>query len=137
MSNHNAGIEIDPRLVAAAQLGEQAVQQAREQAVGGGQATAQPAPAPVVLDLNKRPATIALCMIVRDEEKRLPDSLRSSLPLVDEVVIVDTGSTDKTPDILKQAQKDWVDVLHKDAAKFSNPREGLAKRLQRRAQLRH
>lgn len=63
-------------------------------------------PTPQVL-----PVTISLCMIVKDEEKRLPDSLRSSLPLVDEVIVVDTGSTDKTMDILRTAQKEWRTIL--------------------------
>ena len=41
-------------------------------------------------------ATISLCMIVRNEEKTLPRCLESAAGLVDEMVIVDTGSTDAT-----------------------------------------
>lgn len=40
--------------------------------------------------------TISLCMIVRDEEKTLARCLDSVQSAVDEVIIVDTGSTDRT-----------------------------------------
>ncbi|PFJ27083.1 hypothetical protein COJ15_34675 [Bacillus thuringiensis] len=46
-------------------------------------------------------STISLCMIVKDEEKHLPNCLQSVKELVDEIIIVDTGSTDKTEDIAK------------------------------------
>jgi len=39
---------------------------------------------------------IALCMIVRDEEATLAACLRAALPAVDEVCVLDTGSTDST-----------------------------------------
>lgn len=42
---------------------------------------------------------VSLCMIVRDEERHLGPCLESTLPLVDEMVIVDTGSTDRTREI--------------------------------------
>jgi len=45
--------------------------------------------------------TISLCMIVRNEEEYLPGCLESIKSLVDEMVIVDTGSTDKTVEIAK------------------------------------
>jgi hypothetical protein len=38
---------------------------------------------------------VSLCMIVRDEERNLPDCLRSVADLVDEIIIVDTGSSDR------------------------------------------
>ena len=38
-------------------------------------------------------ATISLCMIVKNEEKALGRCLESAAGLVDEMVIVDTGST--------------------------------------------
>ena len=41
-------------------------------------------------------ASLSLCMIVRNEEKYLPDCLNSVEAVVDEVVVVDTGSTDHT-----------------------------------------
>ena len=46
---------------------------------------------------------LSLCMIVRDEESFLPGSLAAAAPLVDEIVIVDTGSTDRTPRIAAAA----------------------------------
>jgi len=40
--------------------------------------------------------TLSLCMIVRDEEVMLPQCLDSVRDVVDEMVILDTGSTDRT-----------------------------------------
>jgi tetratricopeptide (TPR) repeat protein len=48
------------------------------------------------------PATgmrISLCMIVKDEEELLPACLAAVAPHVDELVVVDTGSTDRTVEI--------------------------------------
>lgn len=42
---------------------------------------------------------ISLCMIVKDEEHNLPRCLESVQGQVDEIVIVDTGSTDGTPKV--------------------------------------
>ena len=44
-------------------------------------------------------ATVSLCMIVKNEEQHLPRCLASVSPLVDEIIIVDTGSTDRTKEI--------------------------------------
>jgi glycosyltransferase involved in cell wall biosynthesis/Flp pilus assembly protein TadD len=52
---------------------------------------------------------ISLCMIVRDEEEMLPDCLASCRDGVDEMVIVDTGSTDRTIEI---AESFGATVLH-------------------------
>jgi tetratricopeptide (TPR) repeat protein len=41
---------------------------------------------------------LSLCMIVRDEERNLPLCLEPLRSLVDEIVVVDTGSTDGTRD---------------------------------------
>ncbi len=43
--------------------------------------------------------TISLCMIVKNEEQVLERCLASAAPLVDEIIIVDTGSTDRTREI--------------------------------------
>lgn len=43
--------------------------------------------------------TVSLCMIVRDEEEVLARCLDSVREAVDEIIIVDTGSTDRTKDI--------------------------------------
>ena len=45
--------------------------------------------------------TISLCMIVKNEELVLGRCLESIKDLVEEIIIVDTGSTDKTKEIAK------------------------------------
>ncbi|MDY0405042.1 glycosyltransferase family 2 protein [Virgibacillus sp. 179-BFC.A HS] len=46
--------------------------------------------------------TISLCMIVKNEEEVLERCLESVADLVDEINIIDTGSTDKTVEIAKK-----------------------------------
>lgn len=58
--------------------------------------------------------TVAAAMIVRDEQVFLPDCLSSLQGKVDEIVLVDTGSTDRTIDIAEQFGArifhfDWID----------------------------
>jgi glycosyltransferase involved in cell wall biosynthesis len=43
--------------------------------------------------------TLSLCMIVKNEARNLPRSLAPLIPYVDEAVVVDTGSTDGTPEL--------------------------------------
>jgi tetratricopeptide (TPR) repeat protein len=45
--------------------------------------------------------TLSLCMIVRDEEEMLPRCLAAAAPAVDELIVVDTGSTDRTVEIAR------------------------------------
>jgi glycosyltransferase involved in cell wall biosynthesis len=57
---------------------------------------------------------VSLCMIVRDEEANLAACLRSAADLADEVVIVDTGSTDRTRQVAasfgaRVVEFPWVD----------------------------
>ncbi len=59
-------------------------------------------------------STLALCMIARNEEAFLPDCLASVADVIDEIVVVDTGSTDATMAIAKKAgarvlQEEWRD----------------------------
>ena len=82
--------------------------------------------------------SISLCMIAKNEEKYLEQCLNSVKGLADEIIIVDTGSTDRTKEIakkfsakifdfkwiddfsaarnesLKHAAKDWILVLDAD-----------------------
>ncbi len=83
-------------------------------------------------------ATLSLCMIVRNEEKHLAACLNSVKTIADEIIIVDTGSVDRTKDLafvygatvfdyewkddfsdarnfsLSKAHGDWVLVLDGD-----------------------
>ncbi|MBS3144279.1 glycosyltransferase [Candidatus Woesearchaeota archaeon] len=82
--------------------------------------------------------SISLCMIVRDEEKYLEQAIKSVQELVDEIIIVDAGSLDRTvavarkytPNVfsykwdndfskarnfaLSKATKEWILVLDAD-----------------------
>jgi tetratricopeptide (TPR) repeat protein len=91
-----------------------------------GTSTPQGLPAPVLRalrDLGPRaqraaqkavPATdqtVSLCMIVKDEEAMLPRCLAAVREFVDELIVVDTGSTDRTVEI---AESFGARVLHHD-----------------------
>ncbi len=52
---------------------------------------------------------LALCMVVKDEIHRIEACLRAALPLVDTAVIIDTGSTDGTPQFVRE--RFGLDVL--------------------------
>ena len=45
--------------------------------------------------------TLSVCMIVRDEEQTLARALSSVQPFADEIIVVDTGSADRTVEIAK------------------------------------
>jgi glycosyltransferase involved in cell wall biosynthesis len=51
---------------------------------------------------QKTHSGLSLCMIVRDEEFSLENTLLTARPHVDEMIIVDTGSTDQTLSIAKK-----------------------------------
>jgi len=50
----------------------------------------------------KKPTTVTLCMIVKDESHIIKDCLKSMLPYIDRYDITDTGSTDGTPELIKE-----------------------------------
>ena len=54
---------------------------------------------------------ISACLITLNEERNLPRCLASVAPLVDEIVVVDSGSTDATAAI---AEKFGARVIHQD-----------------------
>ena len=66
------------------------------------------------------PGTLSLCMIVKNEEKNIRRSLESIKPVVDEMIVVDTGSTDRTKDIAKELGAKVYDFQWKDS--FSDAR---------------
>ncbi len=59
-------------------------------------------------------ATISLCMIVRNEEENLPKSLAPIASYFDEVVVIDTGSTDGTRALARQYGAKVFDLPWKD-----------------------
>ena len=66
---------------------------------------------------------ISACYIVKNEEKKLPKSMNSLTSVVDEIIVVDTGSTDKTLEIARKYgaciyQQSWQDnfALHRNFA---------------------
>lgn len=58
--------------------------------------------------------TISLCMIVKNEEKVLARCLDSVADLVDEIIIVDTGSTDATKEIASRYTDQVYDFAWQD-----------------------
>ena len=52
--------------------------------------------------LEKR-SLASICMIVKDEEEFISGAIQSVIGVADEVIVVDTGSSDKTVELAKQA----------------------------------
>ena len=70
-----------------------------------------------------RPAeglTMSLCMIVKDEEEMLPRCLGAIRDAVDEIIVVDTGSTDRTREIALEFGATLID--HEWTGSFSEAR---------------
>ncbi len=49
----------------------------------------------------RKKGTLSVCMIVKNEEQHMARCLRSLGPVADEMIVVDTGSTDRTKDIAR------------------------------------
>ncbi|HET9094057.1 MAG TPA: glycosyltransferase [Solirubrobacteraceae bacterium] len=64
--------------------------------------------------------TLSLCMIVKDEERMLPRCLEAIRPAVDEIIVVDTGSTDATMDIARSFGARVIE--HPWTGSFAEPR---------------
>jgi len=54
---------------------------------------------PITIQKFSERAPVSVCMIIKDEEKYLARCLASVKPIVDEMIVVDTGSTDQSKDI--------------------------------------
>jgi GT2 family glycosyltransferase/glycosyltransferase involved in cell wall biosynthesis/Flp pilus assembly protein TadD len=93
-----AGLRLDPELPAAADN----LDAARRQTVRLDRPGAALAARALRVADAARPAeglTLSLCMIVKDEEEMLAGCLAAAAQAVDEIVVVDTGSTDRTVEI--------------------------------------
>jgi glycosyltransferase involved in cell wall biosynthesis len=60
--------------------------------------------------MQEKSPTISLCMIAKNESALIAQAIQSVLPIVTEVILVDTGSSDNTVDIAKSL---GVKVLHR------------------------
>jgi len=58
--------------------------------------------------------TVSLCMIARDEEASIGKAIKSALALVDEIVVVDTGSRDNTRIIAEGYGARIIDEVWRD-----------------------
>jgi glycosyltransferase involved in cell wall biosynthesis/tetratricopeptide (TPR) repeat protein len=62
-----------------------------------------------------RQADISLCMIVRDEERVLGDCLASAKDIFTQVIVVDTGSNDRTVEIAKSHGAEVYEIAWPDS----------------------
>lgn len=58
--------------------------------------------------------TISAVILTLDEERCIKRCVDSIIEKVDEVIVVDTGSTDRTIDILKEYQSEKISIFHYD-----------------------
>ena len=77
-------------------------------------------PAIKVKSESKTTFKISACYIVKNEEKTLPRSIESLKTSVDEIVVIDTGSTDDTVEVAKSYGAKVIETTWHDD--FSTPR---------------
>ena len=58
--------------------------------------------------------SLSLCMIVKNEEKVLPRILKPMKEIVDKILICDTGSTDRTKEIIREFTAEVYDFPWKN-----------------------
>lgn len=56
------------------------------------------------------PNTVSLCMIVKNEEKNIAKLMDDVCPILEEIHVVDTGSTDKTLNLLTRAKQKYPNL---------------------------
>lgn len=61
-----------------------------------------------------KPVKLSVCMIARDEEHNIRKALESVAPMADEIVVVDTGSTDNTKMIAGEFADQIIDASWED-----------------------
>ena len=64
--------------------------------------------------MSSRQPLLSVCMIVRDEAEALPETLARLAPPVEELVVVDTGSRDRTREIAREAGARVIDFPWRD-----------------------
>ncbi|HLI32500.1 MAG TPA: glycosyltransferase [Solirubrobacteraceae bacterium] len=117
-----AALRLDPQL-ASARSNEEALARRRRRLAGRRapalhRDVAQLEGRAIELARSAQPAhgmTLALCMIVRDEERVLARCLESVRDAVDELVVVDTGSRDATIDIARSFGARVIEVPWEDS----------------------
>ena len=70
-------------------------------------------------------ASISLCMIVKDEKEVLDRCLTGAKKLVDEIIIVDTGSKDGTEKIAEKYNTSEEDLIRLNHLELIHPGEKL------------
>jgi hypothetical protein len=53
----------------------------------------------------RRSMRVSLCVIARDEAEELGPCIESARPVVDEIVVVDTGSSDETIGVVRRTAR--------------------------------
>ena len=67
--------------------------------------------------MSRSKIRLSQCMIVKDEEKNIRKALSWGKSIVDEQIVVDTGSADQTADIAKEMGAKAVSYTHLDVYK--------------------